>query len=89
MNATKTAKKHLDLEDLQPIIDHLEKYYDGNVLIMTEWLDRAIYMLHFLPCDGEITELQRQNVCGALLGVKESLVEAYFVNQGLGYEKFD
>ena len=89
MNEANKTKKYLNLEDLRPIIDHLEKYYDGNVLIMTEWLDRAIYMLHFIPCEGEFTELQRQNVCGALLGVKESLMEAYFMNQSLVYEKFN
>lgn len=83
------TKNGLNQEDLRPMIEKIDKFYEGNVLILTEWLDRAIYMLHFIPCDGEFTELQRQNVCGVLLGVKESLMESYFVNQGLSYEKFD
>ena len=89
MNNTNETKNGLNQEDLRPMIEQIDKFYEGNVLILTEWLDRAIYMLHFIPCDGEFTELQRQNVCGVLLGVKESLMEAYFVNQGLGYEKFE
>lgn len=89
MNKVNETKKCLNQGDLYPIIEQIDKYYEGNVLMLTEWLDRAIYMLHFIPCNGEFTELQRQNVCGVLLGVKESLMEAYFVNQGLGYEKFE
>lgn len=89
MNKVNETKKCLNQGDLHPIIEQIDKYYEGNVLILTEWLDRAIYMLHFIPCNGEFTELQRQNVCGVLLGIKESLMEAYFVNQGLGYEKFE
>ncbi|TNE56005.1 MAG: hypothetical protein EP338_01615 [Bacteroidetes bacterium] len=89
MSNTNEIKNGLNQEDLRPIIEQIDKFYEGNVLILTEWLDRAIYMLHFIPCDGEFTELQRQNVCGVLLGVKESLMEAYFEKQGWSYEKFD
>lgn len=89
MSDTNETKSGLNLEDLRPIIEQIEKFYEGNPLILTEWLDRAIYMLHFIPCNGEFTELQRQNVCGVLLGVKESLMEAYFQKQGWSYEKFD
>lgn len=88
MDKASETKKCLNQEDLYPIIEQIDKYYEGNVLILTEWLDRAIYMLHFIPCDGEFTDLQRQNVCGVLLGVKESLMEAYFENKGLRYEQF-
>lgn len=88
MDKTSGTKKGLNQEDLRPIIEQIDKYYEGNVLMLTEWLDRAIYLLHFIPCEGEFTELQRQNVCGVLLGLKESLMEAYFINQGLCYEKF-
>ena len=66
MDNSNGTRKQLKQEDLQPIIDHIERYYEGNVLILTEWLDRAIYMFHYVPCDGEFTELQKQNVCGVI-----------------------
>ncbi len=82
-------EKCLKQENLQPLIAHIEKYYEGNVLILTEWLERAIYMILLIPEDDEFTTLHKRNVCGAILGVKESLMNAYFESQDLEYEKFE
>lgn len=76
-------------KDLQPLIDHIEKYYGGNVLLLTEWLDRAIYMIPFIPENDEFTILQKRNVCGAIFGIKESLIKAYFKLNEWDYEDFD
>jgi len=65
---------------LQPIIEYIERFYDGNVILLTEWIDRAIYMLHFIPADSEFSELQELNVCAVLFGMKECLFKCYFYN---------
>ncbi|MCR9173991.1 MAG: hypothetical protein NXI10_15920 [bacterium] len=88
MSKSNGTKIELKEEDLKPILEQINKYYDGNVLVVTEWLDRAIFMLHFIPDDDEFSQLQKQNVCGVILGIKESLMQAYFQNQALEYEKF-
>lgn len=88
MDKANRTEIELKLEDLTPIIEQIDKYYEGNVLIVTEWLDRAIFMLHFLPDDDEFSQLQKRNVCGVILGIKESLMQSYFENQSLEYEKF-
>jgi hypothetical protein len=75
-------------KDLQPIIELLEKYYDGNILLLSKWLDRAIYMFHYLPCDEEFTAIQRQNTCEALMGIKECLMDAYFRQNELDFDRF-
>jgi hypothetical protein len=89
MDKPNETEKQLKLDDLQPIIDHIEKYYEGNVLIVSEWLDRAIYMFHFIPDDGEFTAMQKRNVCCVILGIKESLVESHFKLNELDYEEFN
>lgn len=88
MDKSSRTKIKLKQEDLQPILEQIDKYYEGNVLVVTEWLDRAIFMLHFIPDDDEFSQLQKRNVCGVILGIKESLMQAYFENQGLEYEQF-
>lgn len=78
MDNSNSTKKHINIDDLQPIVDHIEDLYDGNVILLTEWLDLAIYMFHFIPVESEFSQLQKQNVCGALFGMKECLTEVYF-----------
>lgn len=78
----------INKEDLQPIIDHIERFYDGNLLSLTEWFDMVIYMLHFLPEGSEFSQLQKQNVCGALFGMKECLMEVYFKHRNMACEDF-
>ena len=81
-------KSKLKQEDLQPIIDLLNKYYDGNLLLLTKWLDRSIYVLHFFSEDDSLTELQRQNICFALMGLKECLMEIHFKENDWEYVQF-
>ena len=88
MKQPNSTNKHINTEDLQPIIEYIERFYDGDVILLTEWFDRAIYMLHFIPVESEFSQLQKQNVCGALFGMKECLMESYFNNQNLDYEDF-
>lgn len=88
MDKTNRSKIELKQEDLKPIIEQIDKYYEGNVLVGTEWLDRAIFMLHFVPDDDEFSQLQKRNVCCVILDIKESLMQSYFENQSLEYEEF-
>jgi hypothetical protein len=89
MGKPNRTTKQLKIEDLQPIIAHIDKYYEGNILILTEWLDRAIYMFHYIPDEGEFTAMQKRNVCGVILGIKESLNEAHFKLNEWDYEEFE
>ena len=88
MDKAKRTKIELKQEDLKPIIEQIDKYYGGNVLVVTEWLDCAIFMLHFIPDDDKFSQLQKRNVCGVILGIKESLMQSYFEIQGFDFEEF-
>ncbi|ASS48838.1 MAG: hypothetical protein A3D31_06145 [Candidatus Fluviicola riflensis] len=73
--------------DLQPLLDLIDHSYDGNPAQLAVFMDQAVYLLHFVPVEQEFTPLQRQNVCGALFGLKQSLLEANFKQNGWSYKK--
>lgn len=75
--------------DLQPLLDLIDHSYDGNPAQLAAFIDQAIYLLHFVPADHEFTPLQRQNVCGALFGLKQSLLDAHFQQNGWSYQSPD
>ncbi len=41
---------------------YVNEYHDGNLLSLSNWLDRAIYMFHYLS-EYAFTEFERQNTC--------------------------
>lgn len=71
---TKTELKDIDLS---PIIAYLDDYHDGDLISLSEWLNQAIYMFHYLPIDT-FSELERQNVSHVLMELKEVVIEIYY-----------
>lgn len=74
--------------DLSPIITYVNEYHDGNLLSLSNWFDRAIYMFHYLPED-EFTRFERQNTCHILMQLKETLVKIHFEENGWEYSRLD
>jgi len=73
-NQTKTEFEEIDLS---LFLDYLDEYHEGNLLSLSNWLDRAIYMFHYLPEDT-FTSLERQNACHILMQLKEVLINIYY-----------
>lgn len=82
------AKPVLKEIDLSPIKKYINEYHEGNLLSLTNWLDRAIYMFHYLPEDG-FTSLERQNTCHILMQLKETLMEVHYKQNGWQYTQLD
>ncbi|RIV47532.1 hypothetical protein [Flagellimonas pelagia] len=62
--------------NLLPLLSYFEECHEGDLLSFTQWLDKAIYMLHYLPADS-FSETERQNVCHVLMELKETVMEIY------------
>ncbi|MER3376332.1 MAG: hypothetical protein RIM83_16955 [Allomuricauda sp.] len=62
--------------DLLPLLSYFEECHEGDLLSFTQWLDKAIYMFHYLPTDT-FSEVERQNVCHVLMELKEAVMEVY------------
>ncbi len=75
------TKIELEVIDLSPFLDYLDEYHEGNLLFLTNWFDRAIYMFHYLPEDV-FTPFERQNTCHILMQLKETLTEVYCKQNG-------
>lgn len=69
--------RELKVTDLSPILDYLNNYHEGDLLSLSEWLNQAVYMFHYLPVDT-FSESERQNVSHVLMGLKEACKKAYF-----------
>ena len=54
---------------LHPLLSYFDECHEGDLLSFTQWLDKAIYMLHYLPVDT-FSEVERQNVCHVLMELK-------------------
>lgn len=61
---------------LLPLISYFEVCHEGDLLCFVQWLDKAIYMLHYLPVDA-FTETERQNVCHVLMELKEAVMKMH------------
>lgn len=81
MKSKNQTKIELEEIDLSPFLDYLHEYHEGNLLSLSNWLDRAIYMFHYLPEDT-FTSIERQNTCHILMQLKETLMEIYFKENG-------
>jgi len=69
----------LKVSDLSPILEYLNDYHEGDLLSLSEWLNQAIYMFHYLPADT-FSELERQNTSHVLMELKEAVIEVYLNN---------
>lgn len=88
MEGKNQTKKELVAIDLSPFLDYLDEYHDGNLLSLSNWFDRAIYMFHYLPEDT-FTSLERQNACHILMQLKETFMEVYYNQSGQQYKGLD
>lgn len=88
MEQDKPRKPELELKDLSPIMEYIKEHHEGNVLSLLNWLDKAIYMLHYLS-EGEFTDLERQNTCSILMGIREAVMEIYYNQNGWQYARLD
>lgn len=84
MEKNSQVKPELKETDLIPFIEYVYEYYDGNLLSLLKCLDRAIYMLHYIP-----DELQRQNTSYNLMGLKEILMAVYYKQNGWHYVRLN
>ena len=66
--------------NLHPLLSYFEECHEGDLLSFTQWLDKAIYMFHYLPTDT-FSETERQNVCHVLMELKEAVMEIYLKNK--------
>ncbi|RIV68701.1 hypothetical protein [Flagellimonas aequoris] len=62
--------------NLHPLLSYFEECHEGNLLSFTQWLDKAIYMFHYLPTDT-FSETDRQNVCHVLMELKEAVLKIH------------
>jgi len=81
---TKTKKK-----DLAPLAELVNEVYSGNLLSLIKWLDRAVYMFHYLPEEENFSAIEKQNTMYALHCLKERLMEAYFRQKKLPFVRMD
>ncbi|THV57181.1 hypothetical protein EZV76_15570 [Flagellimonas alvinocaridis] len=61
-------------DDLHPLLAYFEECHEGNLLSFAQWLDKAVYMFHYLPIDA-FSELERQNTCHVLMELKEAVLK--------------
>ncbi|MDC6364701.1 MULTISPECIES: hypothetical protein [Flavobacteriaceae] len=66
----------LKITDLHPLLSYIEECHEGDLLSLTQILDKTIFMFHFLPWDT-FTDFERQNCCHVLMELKEAFMEVY------------
>lgn len=76
MEGKNQTKIELGTIDLSPFLDYLNECHEGNLLSLANWLNKAIYMFHYLPEDT-FTALERQNCCHILMELKYAALESY------------
>ncbi len=76
MKSKNQTKIELEAIDLSPFLDYLDEYHEGNLLSLSEWLNQAIYMFHYLPEDV-FSNFDRQNTCHILKQLHETFFEIY------------
>ncbi|GAB4516744.1 MAG: hypothetical protein Tsb004_26620 [Allomuricauda sp.] len=62
--------------NLHPLLSYFDECHEGDLLSFTQWLDKAIYMFHYLPADS-FSETERQNVCHVLMELKEAVMDIH------------
>ncbi|MBA4744003.1 MAG: hypothetical protein H2058_01985 [Muricauda sp.] len=70
----------LKTKDLHPLLSYFEDCHEGDLLSFTQWLDKAIFMFHYLPADA-FSELERQNVCHVLMELKKTVIAIHLGQQ--------
>lgn len=71
--------------DLVPLVDFVNTYFDGNMYQLSKFLDKSIYWLHHIPESDLFSQRERQDICFALFELREALVGAFFEQQSKQY----
>ncbi|WP_136465215.1 hypothetical protein [Flagellimonas onchidii] len=66
----------LKVTDLRPLLSYIQECHEGDLLSLTQNLDKTIFMFHFIPMDT-FSDLERQNCCHVLMELKEAVMEVY------------
>ena len=70
-----------DKSELSSISELINKYFDGNLYQLSKFLDKSIYMFHYIPENDLFSQRERQSICFALMELKEGFLEAFFEQQ--------
>lgn len=62
--------------NLLPLLSYFEECHEGDLLSFAQWLDKAVYMFHYLPADA-FSETERQNVCHVLMELKGAVMDIH------------
>ena len=76
-------RNELKVSDLHPLLDYLNKFHEGNLLSLSEWLNQAIYMFHYLSVDA-FSELERQNCGHIIMGLRETIIKIHLNKSRFG-----
>ena len=79
----------IENKDFAPVAEFVNEVYGGNLLLLTKWLDRAVYMFHYLPEEEDFSANEKRNAAYALMCLKERIMQAYFKQRGLEYVPMD
>ncbi len=84
-NAKRLDQKCYELskKDLVPIVNFVNTYFDGNMYQLSKFLDKSVYWLHHIPESDLFSQRERQDICFALVELKEALIEAFFEHQSI------
>jgi hypothetical protein len=68
-------------KDIFPVVESINQYFDGNMYQLSRFLDKSIYWLHHIPDSDLFSQKERQDICFALVELKEALLESFFEQQ--------
>ena len=68
-------------EELLFITEMINNYFDGNMYQLSRFLDKSIYWMHHIPESDLFSQRERQDICFALMELKEALLESFFEQQ--------
>ncbi len=61
--------------DIFPIVKMINRYFDDSMYKLSRSLDKSIYWLHHIPEGDLFSERERQDMCFALMELKEAFFE--------------
>tara|TARA_R110002049_G_scaffold273751_4_gene451588 strand:+ start:420 stop:677 length:258 start_codon:yes stop_codon:yes gene_type:complete len=65
-------------DELLSIVELVNKYFGGNLYQLLKFLDKVIYMFHYIPESDLFSQREKQSICFALMELKEGFLEAFF-----------
>ena len=76
-----------EAKDLAPVAEYVNEVYGGNLLSLTQWLDRAVYMFHFISEDENFSNQDKHGVVDSLMALKERLLEVHYRQRGVSFKR--